>query len=93
MSVELKRRLERGVGRPLPSTLTFNYPNVAAIAGFLERELAPAFPDGGSASVLGTLSASAPPIDGDGVSPAGALDSLSEDELEARLLAKLEQIR
>ena len=32
MSVELKRRLERGAGRALPSTLTFNYPNVAALA-------------------------------------------------------------
>ena len=32
MSVELKRRLERGAGQPLPSTLTFNYPNVGALA-------------------------------------------------------------
>ena len=36
MAVELKRRLERGVGQPLPSTLTFNYPNIDALAGFLE---------------------------------------------------------
>jgi NAD(P)-dependent dehydrogenase (short-subunit alcohol dehydrogenase family)/acyl carrier protein len=35
MSVELKRRLERGFGARLPSTLTFNYPNVRALAGFL----------------------------------------------------------
>jgi len=93
MSVELKRRLERGVGRPLPSTLTFNYPNVAAIAGFLERELAPAFPVAGSASAPGDLGAWARSIDGPSVSPAGALDSLSEDELEARLLASLERAR
>ena len=39
MAVELKRRLERGVGQPLPSTLTFNYPNVGALAGFLETVL------------------------------------------------------
>lgn len=35
MSVELKRRLERGFGAPLPATLTFNYPNIRALAGFL----------------------------------------------------------
>ena len=38
MSVELKRRLERGGGQTLPSTLTFNYPNVGALAGFLETQ-------------------------------------------------------
>lgn len=42
MSVELKRRLELGVGRSLPSTLTFNYPNVGALAAFLEHEIGPA---------------------------------------------------
>jgi acyl transferase domain-containing protein/acyl carrier protein len=35
MSVELKRRLERGFGAQLPSTLAFNYPNIRALAGFL----------------------------------------------------------
>lgn len=35
MSVELKRRLEALSGRRLPSTLTFNYPNVRALAVFL----------------------------------------------------------
>jgi len=35
MSVELKKRLERGAGRRLPSTLTFNYPNIRALAGYL----------------------------------------------------------
>jgi acyl carrier protein len=35
MSVELKRRLERGFGASLPATLTFNYPNIRALAGFL----------------------------------------------------------
>ncbi len=39
MSVELKRRLDGGTGRTLPSTLTFNYPTVAALAGYLEGEL------------------------------------------------------
>jgi acyl carrier protein len=35
MSVELKRRLERGFGAQLPSTLAFNYPNIRALASFL----------------------------------------------------------
>ena len=39
MSVELKARLEKGTGRRLPTTLTFNYPSVGALAEFLEREM------------------------------------------------------
>lgn len=31
MSVELRRRLEHGIGQVLPSTLTFNYPNIDAL--------------------------------------------------------------
>jgi hypothetical protein len=85
MSVELKRRLERGAGRPLPSTLTFNHPNVAALATFLERELgvsaaAPAPP-------AAAKPAPAPPP------PSGDLDALSEADLEARLRARLERAR
>ncbi|MEZ5286497.1 MAG: SDR family NAD(P)-dependent oxidoreductase [Vicinamibacterales bacterium] len=81
MSVELKRRLERGAGRPLPSTLTFNYPNVAALAEHLEVRLrddvraASETPSAGGAD--------APP----------SLEHLSEDELEARLLEQLEDLR
>ena len=39
MSVELKSRLEKSVGKPLPTTLTFNYPSVSALTDFLAREL------------------------------------------------------
>jgi acyl carrier protein len=59
MSVELRRRLERGAARKLPSTLTFNYPNVAALAGFLERELTPSLPQGAGAPST-TTGAAAP---------------------------------
>ena len=53
MSVELKGRLEKAVGRALPSTLTFNYPNPAALADYLVREvLEPAAP--ASAEATGT---------------------------------------
>jgi acyl transferase domain-containing protein/NADP-dependent 3-hydroxy acid dehydrogenase YdfG/acyl carrier protein len=92
MSVELRRRLERGAARKLPSTLTFNYPNVGALAGFLERELAPSLAQGATATaVAGTQSAAAqsattaPSTDN--------LDELSDEELEKRLLARLSETR
>jgi myxalamid-type polyketide synthase MxaE and MxaD len=39
MAVELKNRLETAVGRRLPAGLTFNYPNIKALAAFLAKEL------------------------------------------------------
>lgn len=45
MSVELKRRLEQGTERTLPSTLTFNYPNIGALTGFLEQLFPEQTPD------------------------------------------------
>ena len=88
MSVELRKRLESGAGRPLPSTLTFNYPSVNALAGFLEVELA---------DVQAPASEPKPPPEP--VVPAAApatsddLDLLDEDELAARLRARLERTR
>jgi acyl transferase domain-containing protein/SAM-dependent methyltransferase/acyl carrier protein len=79
MSVELKRRLEARCGRSLPSTLTFNYPSVEALAGFLYTQLAveastmakqPAHESGGTEHPLG--------------------DDLSEDEIAAMLERSLE---
>ncbi len=35
MAVELKGRLERSLGVPLPSTLTFNYPTIKALVDYL----------------------------------------------------------
>ena len=86
MSVELKRRLERAAGRALPSTLTFNHPNVGALAAFLDREL-----DGAGATRApeprpARPAPAPPPASGD-------LDALSEEELEARLRARLERAR
>lgn len=39
MSVQLKRRLETGLGLKLPGTLTLTYPTVTALAGFLQGKL------------------------------------------------------
>jgi acyl carrier protein len=86
MSVELRRRLEVGAGRKLPSTLTFNYPNVGALAGFLLREL-----DVAETSVVAAVAFAPPP--GSPIAANESLDELSDDELEARLLARLTEAR
>jgi acyl transferase domain-containing protein/protein-L-isoaspartate O-methyltransferase/acyl carrier protein len=87
MAIELKGKLEVAVAEPLPSTLTFNYPNVAALTGYL----------------LEKLHSSAPPStrkpEGNGPaqpSPAQtgrAADELSEDELAERIAAKLARLK
>jgi NAD(P)-dependent dehydrogenase (short-subunit alcohol dehydrogenase family)/acyl carrier protein len=84
MAVELKRRLEQAVGYALPSTLTFNYPNVDALAGFLDVEMA--------------ASASAAPAPAAARAPAEPrrderpLDDMSDEEIERRLLARLDEV-
>jgi acyl transferase domain-containing protein/acyl carrier protein/ubiquinone/menaquinone biosynthesis C-methylase UbiE len=87
MAVELKGRLERSLGLPLPSTLTFNYPTINALANYLLSE------------ALGFDSAPAPektvpilnPPDRD--SSDHPFEDLSEDEISALLLKKLEQMK
>ena len=86
MSMELKRRLERAVARKLPSTLTFNHPNAAALAAFLHGLLQAALPAETAAPV-------APAVVVDESVENDDLDDLSDDELERRLLARLEQMR
>jgi acyl transferase domain-containing protein/SAM-dependent methyltransferase/acyl carrier protein len=92
MSVELKRRLERGTGLSLPSTLTFNYPNVAALARFLGTQVVVA---AGPAKTppMPTPSPSVAPAPASVITSAVDLDALSDEELEARLLARLEETR
>ena len=85
MAVELKRRLEQAVGRPLPSTLTFNHPNVGALAAFLEGEL-------GLASAPAPSVEPVPPPREDATDDR-ALDDLSDEELESRLLLRLGQMK
>jgi acyl carrier protein len=82
MSVELKTRLEKLVGRPLPTTLTFNYPSVRALADFLTRELAAKVPDAPRPAAPPGATAR-PETD----------DDLSEEELEALLAEKLAQFQ
>ena len=83
MSVELRSWLERGMGRGLPSTLTFNYPNIGALAAFLEREVGTTSASMGA--IVSTPSVSHSSIDD--------LDRLTDPELEARLVARMEEAR
>jgi acyl transferase domain-containing protein/acyl carrier protein len=89
MAVELKRRLERGVGKPLPSTLTFNYPNVSALALFLDNQLADTLVQAAGRDAT----TAAPAWAAAETSATGELDALSDEELETRLMAALEKAR
>jgi acyl transferase domain-containing protein/acyl carrier protein len=82
MSVELKSRLEKSTGKPLPSTLTFNYPTIADLAGYLDEVVLKAA-EPAEVSAPPAVVAPAPEA------PAGDIDELSEDELAALLLRKL----
>jgi acyl carrier protein len=84
MSVELKRRLEAVAKKPLPATLTFNYPSANALAGYLLGELAPSVADPAT-----TESATAPPIEAIVETSADELDDMSEDDLAELLTARL----
>ncbi len=86
MSVELKSRIGTAVGATLPSTLTFNYPTVEALAGYLTSEvlavpedLPPTIAEVGSDEPEDEPSSDGP-VEG---------DDLSEDDLAAMLAARL----
>jgi acyl carrier protein/NADP-dependent 3-hydroxy acid dehydrogenase YdfG len=82
MAVDLKTRLERSLGCTLPSTLTFNYPTVAAISAFVASE------------VLGLDALAAAPVPGAANTPGAADDDeMSEDELVSLLAARLGEIQ
>jgi acyl carrier protein len=89
MSVELRKRLERGTGRSLPATLTFNYPNIAALADYLQRELS----DHNNRNAGPQAAAQAPTVTPAPVVDTDDLDSLDDEELESRLRARLESVR
>ncbi|MEM9447024.1 MAG: beta-ketoacyl synthase N-terminal-like domain-containing protein [Cyanobacteria bacterium P01_E01_bin.6] len=87
MVVELKNRLEQVLGHSLSPTLGFNYPTIAALAGYLlrdvlqleaDRELEPSLPTAAneSADLLNT-------------DLLNTLEQLSEDETEVLLMEKL----
>lgn len=92
MSVDLKNRLETTIGHTLPSTLTFNYPTVAAITEFVAGEVLGLDADDhevATEAAGATLTVAAAALDGeDELSE----DDLSEDELVSLLAARLKAI-
>jgi acyl carrier protein len=88
MSVELKGRLERSLGVPLPSTLTFNYPTIKALADYLLTEALGV----DSAPAKETTEPGRTPDPAKIVSAAVPSEDLSEEELSELLMRKLEEM-
>lgn len=86
MAVELKGRLERSLGVPLPSTLTFNFPTINALTDYL---LSAVF---GSSSNPSQDQKTPPSPAGDILSAGAQIEDLSEDEISILLQKRLEQI-
>ncbi len=84
MAVELRNRLGRALAldAPLTATLVYDYPTIDAIAGHL------------LSSVLQITGESQPPAPADdGNARARELEQLSDDEVEAMLLQKLQSLK
>jgi aryl carrier-like protein len=89
MAVELRSRLALGLGlgAALPATLVFEHPNIEAIAGLLVRMVAEA--NGAPVTARAVTSSERAAA----VSEAAArIAELSEDEVEALLVKKLESL-
>ncbi len=85
MSIDLKTRLEIGVGHPLPSTLLFNHPSVSALSEYL------------SADVLGKEDRTPPvsraePAEKGAAGVAETTADMSEEELAGLLQQRLAQL-
>jgi acyl carrier protein len=89
MAVELRGRLERSLGVPLPSTLTFNYPTIRALTDYLLKEVLQF--DSPPASEQTALIPAATPAKTASVDQPS--DGLSEDEISILLMEKLEQMK
>ena len=86
MAVELKGRLERSLGVPLPSTLTFNYPTIKALTDYLLSEAL-------GFDCAGTGKGRSDPVSCRTFYLRNVpSEDLSEDELSLLLLKKLEQM-
>jgi myxalamid-type polyketide synthase MxaE and MxaD len=90
MAVELKTRLEDATGISLPSSLTFNYPNVGTLAAYLTDRVLQAF-----ALDAATGEPTAPGLAQTAQAdvPDSADDDLSEDELADLLTARLARMQ
>ena len=83
MAVELRNVLQAVVGQPLPATLAFDHPTVAALSRYLLVDVL-------------HLGADGPPVVGAEAAPSdtlGDLQTLSDEEAEAQLAAELASLR
>jgi acyl transferase domain-containing protein/SAM-dependent methyltransferase/acyl carrier protein len=85
MSVELKTRLQVSVGRSLPSTLTFNYPSIGALADYLMKDVLSASERAAGDPIPAPPAPPTPSPE----RPAADLEGFSEDELAAMLASRL----
>jgi acyl carrier protein/NADP-dependent 3-hydroxy acid dehydrogenase YdfG len=88
MSVELKGHIEAAVGCPMPSTLTFNYPSIQALAEFLTVEVLAA-DTAATETAEHVEPATTQPLLAAKAAAAPDRQDLSEDELAAMLAARL----
>ena len=80
MAVDLRNRLQRSVGHPLPSTLAFDYPSVADIVEYL------------CTGVLAVEPPAPPPVvEAAGTELIAAVAELTDEEAEAALMQELEK--
>jgi hypothetical protein len=78
-SVQLKKRLEAGIGRSLPPTIAFNYPTIEKLAVYLARDVFSFDPP-----VDTPVEPAALPV-----AEVERVESLSVDNLKATLLEEL----
>jgi myxalamid-type polyketide synthase MxaE and MxaD len=83
MSVQLRNRLEKSLGSPLPRTVAFEYPSVNALTDFVARDVLKL-----EAPAVASIAA---PNGGNGVPAANGHEELSEEQLLELLARKTEQ--
>jgi myxalamid-type polyketide synthase MxaC len=83
MALELKNRLQAAVSQPLPATLAFDFPTIAALTQYLADDVLR----------LDTQRAAEPAAPAQGATTDDHLADLSEDEAEKLLAAELASLR
>jgi len=86
MAVELRNALGMAIGRPLPSTLLFDYPTMEALTGYFAKEVL-------QLPVAAEKSKSVPGQHVDMAAESARLERLSEDDLATLLSQELVAIK
>jgi len=85
MAVELRNLLSKAVGRPMPSTITFDHPSVSALVDYLAPELLGDETPSPSPGIAASDSLHTP-------ADSAISDDLSSAELASRLAERLDRI-